>query len=202
MTSADSLQPEPAPLAERASHTPIGGPTPTEAERNRVIELVYERLERIAHARLNKDPMGRVVRTRSLVHETVLRLQAQRQLDGADEAKTLAAAANLMGQALVDLARKRRALKRGAGAAPVTLNTLHLIDHARPTVDAVEFADALEALAKVSALGAQAIQMRFWADMTFDQMARALGVSEVEVKNKFNFAKAWLCRRLAGDERP
>jgi RNA polymerase sigma factor (TIGR02999 family) len=201
VTSADSLQPDSAPLAEHASDAPPGGPTPTDAERNRVIELVYERLERIARARLNRDPMGRVVRTRSLVHETVLRLQAQRQLDGADEAKALAAAANLMGQALVDLARKRRALKRGAGAAPVTLNTLHLIDHARPSVDAVEFADALEALAKVSAVGAQAIQMRFWADMTFEQMARALGVSEVEVKNKFNFAKAWLSRRLAGDER-
>ena len=200
MTSADSLQPEPRPLAPSENLAPSGDAAPTDAERNRIIERVYERLERIAHARLNKDPMGRVVRTRSLVHETVLRLQVQRQLDGADEARALAAAANLMGQALVDLARKRRALKRGAGAAPVTLNTLHLIDEARPSVDAVEFADALEALAKVSSVGAQAIQMRFWADMTFDQMAGALGVSEVEVKNKFNFAKAWLSRRLAGEE--
>lgn len=201
MTSADSLQPEPAPLAQSASDAAAGAATPTDAERNRIIELVYERLERIARARLNKDPMGRVVRTRSLVHETILRLQAQRQLDGADEARALAAAANLMGQALVDMARKRRSLKRGAGSAPVTLNTLHLIENARPSVDAVEFADALEALAKVSTVGAQAIQMRFWADMSFEQMARALAVSEVEVKNKFNFAKAWLSRRLAGEER-
>lgn len=202
MHSDSPLQPESAPAANRTVASGPGPGSDGDAERNRVIELVYERLERIAHARLNRDPMGRVVRTRSLVHETVLRLQAQRQLDGADEAMALAAAANLMGQALVDLARKRRALKRGAGAAPVTLNTLHLIDDARPSVDAVEFADALEALARVSALGAQTIQMRFWADMTFEQMARALNVSEVEVKNKFNFAKAWLSRRLAGEARP
>ncbi|MBL0921673.1 MAG: hypothetical protein IBJ10_06035 [Phycisphaerales bacterium] len=171
--------------------------------RSRVIEVVYERLERIARARLQKDALGRIVRTRSLVHETALRLQAQRNLDDTDEDAVLAAAANLMSQTLVDLARKRQALKRsGEAGPPVTLNTAHLIDAGRGSIDAIEFADALAALARVSAMGAQTIQMRFWADMSFEQMARALGAPEHEVRNKFNFAKAWLSRRLTEPEGP
>lgn len=182
------------------SNPPQPEPADAVAERNRAIELVYERLERIAHSRLDRDAMGRVVQTRSLVHETVMRLQQQRGLDYADEVRVLAAAANIMGRVLIDLARKRQAQKRAPGEAAVTLHTMHLIESGRPTVDAVEFADALHALAAVSPIGAQTIQMRFWAEMTFEQMARALNASESEVRDRFNFAKAWLSRRLAGGE--
>lgn len=178
------------------------GRSPDDAARNQVIEVVYERLERIARSRLSRDAMAQVVRTRSLVHETVLRLQAQRGVDFTDESRVLAAAANLMNQTLVDLARKHRAQKRGGGARPLTLNADHLIDGGAPTVDAMAFAEAIERLAEVSPDGARAVQMRFWAEMTFEEIASSLGADARQVREQFNFAKAWLRRELSPEERP
>ncbi len=178
------------------------GRGPDDAARNRVIEVVYTRLERIAHSRLSRDAMAQVVRTRSLVHETVLRLQAQHGVDFTDESRVLAAAANLMNQTLVDLARKHRAQKRGGGAQPVTLNAEHLIDGGAPAVDAMDFADAIERLAQVSPDGARAVQMRFWAEMTFEEIAASLDADVRQVREQFNFAKAWLRRELSAEERP
>jgi DNA-directed RNA polymerase specialized sigma24 family protein len=84
----------------------------------------------------------------------------------------------------------------------VTLSAASVIDDGPSGVDALVFADALEGLARVSPQGAQAVQMRFWAEMTFAQIASALQVSEREARDAFNFAKAWLRRALTSAEGP
>lgn len=159
---------------------------------------IYHRLLGIARSRLAADPMGSVVGTASLVHETVLRLMKQRSLEDADELRLIAAASHLMGQTLVDLARHRRAQKRNGGVEAVSLRSADIWGHT-VMVDAVEFGDAIGALRAAYPDSASVVEMRFWGDMTLDEIARVRGTTRRQVSLQWNHAKAWLARELAGD---
>lgn len=142
--------------------------------------------------------MRGAVGSASLVHETLLRVGQQRSLAGADEARLIAAASHLMGQTLIDLARRHRAAKRDAGGAPLAIRSGDLLEQT-PSVDAIEFADALGALAREHPEGARIIEMRFWGDLSLDEIAMVIGTSRRDVTSRLNHAKAWLARQLAGE---
>src|SRR5262249_28117207 len=80
----------------------------------RLIPLVYQELRRVARARLRTEAPGHILQTTALVHEAYLRLVQVDRMNVRDRAHLLALAARLMRQVLVDLARRRRSLKRGA----------------------------------------------------------------------------------------
>ncbi|GJG87878.1 extracytoplasmic sigma factor ECF [Gemmatimonadetes bacterium T265] len=158
----------------------------------------YDELHRLAH-RVRAGRAGATLSTTALVHEAYVRLQPSRVAPpdaGADaeRAHFFAVAARAMRDVLVDAARRRAAEKRGGGAALVTLG-----DDAAQAVRPDEVLALDEALRRLGALDARqlrVVECRFFAGLTADETALALGVSLSTVEREWRGARAWLAREL------
>lgn len=164
----------------------------------------YDTLRRIASRQLGRQPgrqpgHGRAtpsLNTTLIVHEAWLKLS---QADGArynDRDHYLATAARAMRQILVDHARRKLAEKRGAGAAHVELDESR---DAAPEADSrfVALDDALAALAKQSPELEALVECRFFAGLTVEETARALGRSVRTVERQWTRARAWLAEQMS-----
>jgi RNA polymerase sigma-70 factor (ECF subfamily) len=98
---------------------------------------------------------------------------------------------------LVEHARNRRALKRGAGDAKVTLAD-DLVVSPEPRRDLVALDDALNALSVVDERKSRVIELRFFGGLTVEETAEVLTVSVDTVMRDWKLARAWLLRELRG----
>jgi RNA polymerase sigma factor (TIGR02999 family) len=162
-----------------------------------LMPMVYAELRRVARARLRGEDGARSLQTTALVHEAYLRLVDINQLTFENRAHFFAIAARLMRQIVVDHARWKRADKRGGGAGTLTLDDADAA--ATPnTVDVIALNSALEQLARVEERPSRVVELKFFAGLTIEETALALGVSPATVERDWAVAKAWLYRRLAG----
>jgi RNA polymerase sigma factor (TIGR02999 family) len=158
--------------------------------------VVYADLRRIARARLRREASGHPLQTTALVHEVYLRLVDVHRLSLENRAHFFALAARLMRQILVDHARRRRAAKRSGGETMVTL--VEAGSAASPDlVDVIALDDALEELARIEERLSRVVELKFFAGLTIDETATALGVSPATVERDWAIAKAWLYERLS-----
>ena len=163
---------------------------------DRLVPLVYDELRRVARRRLRGEPPGHALQATALVHEVYLRLVDVDRMTLTSRAHFLGVAATLMRQILVDHARRQRADKRGGGA------TLLSLDDAKPgawtsSVDVLALDEALDALAAIDPRHCRVVELRFFAGLTIDEAAAALGISSATVEREWALAKAWLFRRLS-----
>ncbi|HEU4996851.1 MAG TPA: ECF-type sigma factor [Gemmatimonadaceae bacterium] len=166
--------------------------------------LVYDELRRVAHRHLEREGEGHTLSTTALVHEAYLRLNNQGSRVFNDRAHFFAMAARAMRRILVDHARRHHAAKRGDGARRVPLERL-----ARSTADAlaveeraellVALDEALERLAALDARQAQVVEMRFFAGLTEEETAEALGIGLRTAKRDWAKARSWLYQSLYPD---
>lgn len=163
-----------------------------------LLPVVYEELRALARAHLAGERAGHTLQPTALVHEAYLRLVGGEP--GGDRAFNgrqhfFATAATAMRRILVDHARERNALKRGAG------RRVHLSDADAVTVnddlDLVGLDDALKKLEAVDERRVRVVTFRFFGGLTVDETAAVLGVSPATVKNDWAFARAWLLREMA-----
>jgi len=157
--------------------------------------IIYDDLMRLARARLKSEARQCTLQPTALVHESYLRLAAEAKLPVENRAHFYALAAKVMRRVLIDYARKRRALKRGAGLR-VTLRTGMEIEDVR-NPDSVELDDALKKLAEFDARKSQAIELKYFGGLTTADIAVALGVSVATVGRELRLGQAWLHRELA-----
>jgi RNA polymerase sigma-70 factor (ECF subfamily) len=95
-----------------------------ESAREKLLELVYEELRRLARTAFRKEAPGHTLQPTALVHEAFLRMFEGETPAFADRAHFLGIAARVMRQVLVDHARARRAQKRGVQfTVPFNLKT-------------------------------------------------------------------------------
>ena len=172
---------------------------------DRVVELVYEELARIARRQLRLETPGHTLSTTALVHEAWLRLVDQTRAHWTDRAQFLAVAARCMRRVLVDHARRHRAVRRG-GAHPraVPLDAVGTTDAtslaAGERADVlVSLDDALERLAALDARQARVVECRFFGGLTEEETAEALGVTARTVARDWVKARGWLHQELRGD---
>jgi RNA polymerase sigma factor (TIGR02999 family) len=97
---------------------------------------------------------------------------------------------------LIDHANRKKALKRGGGAAHVTLDDSWLATPECP-VDLLALKEALVELDKLSPRQVRVIDLRYFVGFSVEETAELLKVSPKTIKNETQFAKAWLHRRLA-----
>jgi len=131
----------------------------------------------------------------ALVHEAWMRLVGSEnpQFDG--RGHFFAAAAEAMRRILIERARRKQAAKRGAGFERLDLDQADVAIHANDeTLLMVD--DALVKLAKEDAQAAELVNLRFFAGMTNEEAAAALGVSVRTAKRHWTFARAWLCDEI------
>lgn len=165
---------------------------------DRLLPALYDEMRRMARAHLRRERPDHTLGTSGLVHEAFLRLVDADGVDWQDRAHFLAVASRTMRRVLVDWAKARNAVKRGGGAAHVTLEEGLLSDAEAGTV--LDLDDALDRLARVAERPAQAAEMRYFGGLSNDETAAALDVSVATVERDLRFARAWLAKEWADAE--
>jgi RNA polymerase sigma factor (TIGR02999 family) len=155
---------------------------------------LYAQLHRLAGAMMRRERPGHTLQATALIHEAFLRLDLPPR-EASDERRLFACAARVMRQVLVDHARKRGAAKRGGEAQRVTLDT-RALGAAAEAHDVLDLHDALERLEQVDARKAAVVDLKFFGQMTHEEIAAELGVSGKTVEADWYFARAWLRREL------
>ena len=130
------------------------------------------------------------------MHEVYLRLVGIDRLTLNDRTHFFAVAARLMRQILVDHARRKRADKRGGGVTMMSLDEVSPVSQTS-IVDVLALDQALDALSSRDARQCRVVELRFFAGLSIDEAAEALGVSAATVEREWAMAKAWLYQRLS-----
>lgn len=164
---------------------------------NQLYELLYHDLRRVARVQLRKR-FDHQLDTTSLINECYLRL-AGGDMKPKDRQHFLAYAASAMRSVIVDLARGRMTEKRGGGQAMITLQTgiMESVAGTPADEDVLRIHDALEELATIDARLARIVEMRYFAGMSEQETADALGVSRRTAQRDWEKARLFLHDALA-----
>jgi len=162
---------------------------------NELVPLVYDDLHRLAQRRMTLEREDNTLQTTALVHEAYMRLVDSKQATCKDRAHFFAICARLMRQILVDAARSRRALKRGADLRAVELDEA-MTALAQPAADLISLDDALNALTLFDARKGQVVEMRIFGGLSVEETAGVLHISSDTVTRDMHIATAWLRREL------
>lgn len=166
-----------------------------------LIPLVYAEIHRLARSTLRREGSGRKLQTTEVVNEAYLQLVRQRHVRWQSRAHFFGIAAQLMRRILAEQARRRKAVKRGAGADPIPIEVAPTL----AGVDALDFADLDEALQRLTVLDArqgQLVELRFFGGLSIEETAEVMKLSPATVKREWSSARAWLRRELAGGDAP
>jgi RNA polymerase sigma factor (TIGR02999 family) len=169
---------------------------------SQLLPLVYDELRKLAAAKLAQEKPGQTLQATALVHEAYLRLvggQDERRWDG--RRHFLNAAADAMRRILIDRARARQAEKRGGGRARVNLDDLTPAAPETPE-DLLALDEALTRFTGEDPARAEVVKLRFYAGLTLDQVAAALGISLATANRHWAYARVWLLREMTRGEQP
>jgi RNA polymerase sigma factor (TIGR02999 family) len=173
-------------LAAWAAHDPTA--------RDRLVPIVYDELRRLARHYMRGERPGHTLQTTALVNEVYLRLTGIKGLAWRDRAHFFAMAGRLMRRVLVDHARHHGRQKRGGGVSVTSIDEHALTP--QPGVDIVALDEALAQLEAVDPQQSQVVELRFFAGLSIEETAEALGISPATVKRDWTTAKTWLYHEL------
>jgi RNA polymerase sigma factor (TIGR02999 family) len=163
---------------------------------DRLVPMVYDDLRRIARRQLGRGNPDGVLDTTSLVHESYLKLVDGGRVDWQDRAHFLGVAARAMRQVVITYARRRGAAKRGGGSHQTTLDEGHHIAIDSQAEWLLALDAALERLGANNPRLARVIECRFFAGLSEEETATALGVSLRTAQRDWMRARAWLQEEL------
>ena len=162
----------------------------------RLIPLVYDELQRMALRYLAGERSDVSLQATALVNEICLRLLGWDQARWQDRRHFFSASAQMMRRVLVDIARRRRAHRRGGPqAVRVPLDDVD-VPAPQPEFDLVAIDRALERLEAEDGRKARVVELRFFGGMSMEEIAQTLGVSLRTAHSDWAFARAWLYRAL------
>ena len=162
--------------------------------RDALVPIVYGELHRLAHHYMRTERAGHTLQTTALVNEAYLRLVDVDRVQWRDRAHFFAMAATMMRRILVDHARGHARDKRGGGVVMTSLDE-NLAAPSR-AVDVIALDEALERLGRIDERQARLVELRYFAGLTIEEAAEALGISAGTLKREWAIAKAWLYREL------
>ncbi|HVC93955.1 MAG TPA: ECF-type sigma factor [Pirellulales bacterium] len=162
------------------------------AAAEQLLPLVYDELRKLAAARLAREQPGQTLQATALVHEAYLRL-----VDTAQAAKWnsrghfFGAAAEAMRRILIEQARHKQTLKAGAARHRGELPDVAEKSRGEP-LDLLALDEALQKLERLSPRRAELVKLRYFAGLTLEQAAQALGVATSTASADWAYAKSWL----------
>jgi RNA polymerase sigma factor (TIGR02999 family) len=166
---------------------------------DQLLPLVYEELRKLAAQRLTHEKPGQTLQATALVHEAYLRLVGGAQAQQWDSrGHFFAAAAEAMRRILVDQARMKGTLRRGAAAKRLPLAQVEPAIVSRDD-DLVALDDALRRLEQIDPAKAQLVNLRYFAGLSIPDAAKALGISVTTANRYWAYARAWLHEELRSD---
>jgi RNA polymerase sigma factor (TIGR02999 family) len=169
-----------------------------------LLPLVYEELRKLATQRIAHEKPGQTLEATALVHEAYLRLvdvdEAQ-QWNG--RGHFFAAAAEAMRRILIEQARRRGSEKRGGGMHRIDLDSagaaaafVHQDFAAADDLLAID--DALTQFEALDPAKARLVKLRYFAGLSLQDAADALGISVASAKRHWVYARSWLYGKLRG----
>jgi RNA polymerase sigma factor (TIGR02999 family) len=165
----------------------------------RLIELVYAELRRLARHQMAKVPSGDTLQPTALVHEAYMRLIGREGPEWEDRAHFFNAAARAMRDIIVEQARRHASRKRGGDRKRITLDE-SILSTETQSEDLLALDEALHGLEESDPIGAQVVMLRYFAGLTIEDTARAMNISAATVDRHWRYARAWLRRRVVGEE--
>jgi RNA polymerase sigma factor (TIGR02999 family) len=163
-----------------------------------LLPLVYDELRRIAASRLAREQPGQTLQATALVHEEYLRLVGTSDPGWNGRRHFFTSAALAMRRILIENARKRSTLKRGAEVQRIELD-LSELGQTGFRDEWLDVEHALEELSRFDPEAAQVVTYRFFAGMTIPEIAQVMEVSPRKVDGLWALARAWLLRHLRDD---
>jgi RNA polymerase sigma-70 factor (ECF subfamily) len=165
----------------------------------RVLPLVYEELHRMAARYMLGERSSISLQPTGLINELCVRLLGWDPVHWQNREHFFAVSARLMRHVLVDIARRRRADRRGGpDAIHVPLDGIDVTAHER-TDDLLAMDAAIDLLAREDPRKAQVVELRFFGGLSVEETAEALRISVRTVHTDWALARAWLYRALSAD---
>jgi len=161
-----------------------------------LLPLVYDELRKLAAARLAHEKPGQTLQATALVHEAYLRLvSGDRQTSWNNRGHFFAAAAEAMRRILVERARRKQSQKAGGEWQRLELSDAEPGTR-EPPLDVLALSDALDRLETRDPRKASLVKLRYFAGLTNQEAAIALGISTSTADNDWAYAKSWLKLQL------
>lgn len=166
-----------------------------------LLPLVYNELCILARAKMAVEDPGQTLQATALVHEAYIRLvDVEKVQRWNSRGHFFAAAAEAMRRILVENARRKGRLKRGGGIRR------HSLEIAAPSVDPcpddiLALSEAIDSLAREHPEKAELVKLRYFAGLTIPQAASVLEISTSTADRHWNYARAWLFRKLKSSHR-
>ena len=164
--------------------------------REQLLPMVYDELRQLAAVKLARERPGHTLEATALVHEAYLRFIAPTNIQAwANRGHFFGAAAEAMRRILIEQARSKLAARRGGRRIREELQEAHLVFNWHDE-DLLQLDEALAKLVAVNPSAADVVKLRFFAGLTHQQLADALGISEHTARRRWIYARAWLRREL------
>lgn len=165
----------------------------------RLLPIVYDELRRLAAHKLAAELPGQTLQPTALVHDAYIRLVGHEDPRWENRGHFFAAAAEAMRRILVDRARSKARVRHGGKRQRVDLDKVDLAVDA-PAEELLALDEALAKLEHEDPDKARLVKLRFFAGLTSQQAAEALGVSKATADRHWAFARAWLFHEIVADE--
>jgi RNA polymerase sigma factor (TIGR02999 family) len=191
----------------KQQHEP-NAPAEGQQKSEQLLADVYEQLRAIARHRLSRESPGHTLQATALVNEAYLRLCQNSSIFSADRGRFVMAAAEAMRRVLIDHARTRKRIKRGGGMKRAAEDISDVAAEISDVADLASDQDPEQIMALDAAIrrfeqedpqAAQVVKLRFYAGLSVEETAEALGISTRTVKRDWQYARAWLFRALNED---
>lgn len=166
---------------------------------DQLFPLVYNKLKELANHQLRGERLGNTYSKTDLVHEVYFKLINQADVNWQDRAHFYAIAARSMRQILIDHARKKQAVKRGGNHNDITYldELMRVQQHAE---ELIEIDTALNKLSELDERMAKVVELKYFGEMTFDDIAEVLNISPRTAKRDWAHARGWLYKELKMNE--
>lgn len=161
---------------------------------DKLFPIVYDTLRGLAYSQIANDPMDTYTKT-ALVHELYLKLIKQKEMDWEGRNHFFAIAARCMRQILIDHARKKKRDKRGGKLQDVTYID-EIVKAGQEAEDLIQIDEALQKLGRLDRRLAKIVELHYFGEMSFYDIAKLLSLSERTVYRDWAKARGWLYKEL------
>ena len=157
-----------------------------------LLPLVYDQLRKLAAQKMAREKPGQTLQATALVHEAYLRLVDRTGKPHWDSRRHFfAAAAEAMRRILIDRARRLQTEKHGGQRQRIDLDEVEVVADSRAS-DLLALDEALTRLAAEDPVKAQLVTLRYFAGLSVQEAADALGISRASADRYWSYARTWL----------
>ena len=160
----------------------------------KLFPIVYDTLRGLAYRQIAHEPKETFTKT-ALVHELYLKLLNQKSVEWNGRTHFFAIAARCMRQILIDHARKKKREKRGGNHQKVTYID-ELMNVHQEADDLLQIDEALNKLGGLDERLAQIVELHYFGEMSFYEIAKLFDLSERTVYRDWAKARGWLYKEL------